>query len=144
MSLPRRQATFILAFLALMFAQAFGLERGYASHHGISVIERDFEAVSHATPSAVFLCLRTHDGHRLPENHAPMTVDMETGRDHAASAVTLAFVPVQVAETSLHEWISLQQQSTARLLSRAAASGTAHAAALPAAVQVARHVVFLL
>lgn len=142
MHLLGKQMIFMTAFLAVMFAQAYGLERGYASHHGISVIEREFDDGVVVGPAQAVI-KRSSGGHGVPENHAPMTVDMETGRSGAAAEFVLEFAPVQVAEISVRDWILSQLAVEAVILQKAFAN-TPWDISSPAAVQVARCVVMLI
>lgn len=142
MHLLRKQMIFMTAFLAVMFAQAYGLERGYASHHGISVIEREYDAGVPEHPARP-LMMRSSGGHGVPENHAPMTVDMEAGRSGPAAEFALEFAPVQVAETSVRDWILSQLAVEAVILQKASAN-TPWEISPRAAVQVARCVVMLI
>lgn len=141
MHLLRKQVIFMTAFLAVMFAQAYGLERGYASHHGISVIEREFDDGLPLGPGQT-LMKHSSGGNGVPENHAPMTVDMEAGRSSAAE-FAFEFAPVQVAEISVHDWI-LSQLAVQAAVFQSASAITPWDLSPPTAVQVARCVVMLI
>lgn len=142
MHLLRKQVVFVTAFLAVMFAQAYGLERGYASHHGISVIEREFDDGVPVEPGQA-LMKRSSGGNGVPENHAPMTVDMEAGRSGAAAEFAFEFALVQVAEISVRDWI-LSQLAVEAAVRQSASSCAPRDIPPPAAVQVARCVVMLI
>lgn len=138
MSLLRKQLTLLTAFLAVMCAQAYGLEMGYASHHGISVIEVQFdETAGQGLPGG------PAEGQGVPENYAPITVDMEAGRSHVASVASLEFVPVELVEISVRDWI-LRQQVTEKELLTKAAHDIFGVGSEPAALEVARCVVMLI
>lgn len=138
MSLLRKQLTLITAFLAVMCAQAYGLEMGYASHHGISVIEVEFGgAPGQGLPGT------PAEGQQVPENYAPITVDMEAGRSHVAALASLEFVPVELAEISVLDWILRQQAAESELLTKAA-HDIFGVNSEPAALVVARCVVMLI
>lgn len=138
MPLLLKQATFLMAFLALMVAQAYGADRGYASHHGISLIACDAEHAFGEAENAA----RTEDD-AGSENHAPITVDMETRHLDAAAAVHVEFSPVQVAEISVWDWILQQQMAEADLRHNAAALGSL-AVFPPPEIELVRIVVMLI
>lgn len=135
MSLLRKQVTLITAFLAVMCAQAYGLEMGYASHHGISVIEVEFDGTTGDSAPA--------DGSKTPENYAPITVDMEAGRSDVAAVASLEFVPVELAEIFVRDWVLRQQAAGMELLIKAA-DDIFGVSREPAALEVARCVVMLI
>ncbi len=141
MSSVCKQVSLITAFLALMFAQAYGLERGYASHHGISVIEREFEPDSRAgSCQQVMRC--AVDSHKEHENHAPMTVDMEAGRGGIVLAA-LQLAPVELADLLVRDWITRQRLLEAEILNKASAE-TPEKTAPPVGIQVVRCMVMLI
>lgn len=139
MSLLCKQLSFMAAFLAVMVAQAYGLERGYASHHGLSVIEKPYDGQVAGFGGEQIAA----NGEDDSDNHAPITVDMDTGRTGVIASFSVEFVPVQVAEILVRDWIMLQELAQAELLKNAFLD-TLKEESPPAAEQVARCVVMLI
>ena len=133
MSLLCKQFTFLAAFLVVMGVQAYGTQRGFASHHAFSMLATD--VAGQGTQG---------DGSAPQEQDGTdsVTVDMDM-RHSADSHVHFAFYPVQLAEVSIRDWIWCQHQVEAEVLLKARAEWF-EPGRLPATVEVVRCMVLLI
>lgn len=102
----RKQLFATVALLAVVFAQVFGLQRGYACTHGENTVEM---AASHchqlaeAESSGHVPCELPCEDTSSKEEHAPVVVNL-TARDISTFVDAPEFVAVPTIDLIANEW----------------------------------------
>ena len=104
-SLRQKLFTTVIVF-TVVFAQVFGLQRGYACDHYGNVVETEAEHCHEAPADSGeqhVPCDMPCDSNEPKEEHAPVVVEL-TARSSAPSVSVPEFVAVQVFEMLALEW----------------------------------------
>lgn len=138
----------MLAVLVVACAQVSGMQRGFiCDHHGTAVVTEAGHCHQVAEGGKVDFAPCGEDVHKDcsdqedTEDHAPLTLQLQTSTAGLGAVAIPVFVAVLVAENAVHEWMLIQTLTKHEMLKTPLDTGGESPP--PAALQVARCMVIL-